>query len=171
MRDRSRQSVKILRYLAMFWVTLAPLLFMACKSHMEADGKPSLEETISWMHDVLYTHNGQRLDDVSGIQMKNDLSATGCQLKYVVNSDETVLFDLHQVDQTTIKIEKIGKAYWVTFNNRNFGQTTQYKHPDAKDDYTAETGGFSLDDQDHATSFQNALKHAVSLCGGRPSTF
>lgn len=28
----------------------------------------------------------------------------------------------------------------LTFYNRNFRQTTQYKHPDPKDDYTDEKG-------------------------------
>jgi hypothetical protein len=46
------------------------------------------------------------------------------------------------------------------------------QHPDdTNTDYTAETGGFSLDEEQVANSFAKALTHAAELCGGRPSLF
>jgi hypothetical protein len=136
---------------------------------------PSLKETMGWMQQTLALHNGQRLDSdrlSSEVKLVNKLIDHDCKLEYMVTDFETVEYDLKDIDPSSFKQEPIGKAFWVTFKTRNFNHSVRYIHPtEPNDNYDSESGGFALDSNDVATSFQKALHHAVELCGGKPSTF
>jgi hypothetical protein len=148
-------------------------LSAACRRAHDATS-PSLRETTDWMGQSLAAHNGHRVDDTvaKDVQIVSRLMPHECNLDYVVTNYETVHYDLRDVDPTTIKTEKIGQATWVVFQTRDFHRSVHYTHSsDPKLDYSAENGGFSLDSEEHALSFQKALQHATELCGGKPSTF
>jgi hypothetical protein len=148
------------------------LLLSACEK--PSDG-PDLNETITWMQRALAEHNGQRIDNTISSEVKiiAKLTADHCKLSYELSDYDVVGFDLADIDPNSIKTEKIGNAVWATFKNRDYHHSTHYTHP--KDPtgfkYDGDTGGFSLDSQEVATSFSKALSRAVRLCGGKPSTF
>jgi hypothetical protein len=133
-----------------------------------------LKETTDWMQKSLSAHNGQRLDSTlaKDVKVLALLNMNGCKLNYQVTNYETVQYDLSDIDPRTIKMEKIADAAWVVFRTRNYNHSVLYTHSaDAHADYSDEGGGFSLDTEEHANSFANALHRAVDLCGGKPSTF
>jgi hypothetical protein len=148
------------------------LLLAGCQS---PSSEPSLNETIAWMQNALVRHEGQRLDSTLSKEVKliNKLTADHCKLTYEVSNFDIVHYDLADIDTTTIKIEKIGQASWVTFKTRDFHHSIHYEHPQDKDEwvYETESGGFSLDSEDVARSFSKALTRAATMCGGKPSTF
>ena len=161
---------------AMLWrvtTTLAVTCSTVACHHSFGRSGPDLEETIAWMQKALASHNGQRLDptDDGKHPVIAKLTANNCKLQYVVNDWETVHYDLSDVNPITITTKEIGQATWVVFDTRNFDESVRYTHPDPKDDYSAESGGFSLATPEYAESFAKALRHAVELCGGKPSTF
>jgi hypothetical protein len=149
----------------------AALLLFGCTSR---DDKPNLNQTVEWMRNALSEHNGQRLDEAyaKDVILINKLSSDRCNLTYEASSNESVQYDLSDINPKTIAVKPIGKAVWVTFDARDFHKSVHYRHPsDASLDYDSESGGFSLDSPDIAKSFSQALQRAVELCGGRPSTF
>jgi hypothetical protein len=152
---------------------VAAALSIGCRHSHEVSG-PTLKETTDWMQQSLVAHNGHRLDNTLGKDVKivSTLTANGCNLDYVVTNYETVHYDLRDIDPTTIKTKKIGQATWVVFDTRNFNRSVRYTHAsDPALDYAVESGGFALDTDEHALSFLKALQHATVLCGGKPSTF
>jgi hypothetical protein len=148
------------------------LLLAGCQ---RPTSEPDLNKTIAWMQNALEHHNGQRLDSALPKEVKliNKLTADHCKLTYELSNFDVAHYDLADVDTQTVKIEKIGQASWVTFKTRDFHHSIRYEHPQDKEQwvYDTESGGFSLDSAEVATSFQKALTRAVNLCGGKPSTF
>ena len=148
------------------------LLLAGCQS---PTAEPTLNEAMAWMQNALARHNGQRLDSTlsKDVKLVNKLAADQCHLTYEVSNYEVIRYDATDIDTKTIKIEKIGEASWVTFKTRDFHHSVRYEHPLDKDKwvYDSETGGFSLDSEEVAASFAKALTRAVTLCGGKPSTF
>jgi hypothetical protein len=125
------------------------------------------------MQTALEQHNGQRLEKFSPeVKVIAKLTAQDCQLKYEISNFEIYYFDLNDIDTKTIKLEHIGSSDWVTFSTRDFHRSIRSVNSGTKElNFTSEKGGFALDGPDIAKSFSHALSRAVSLCGGRPSTF
>ena len=125
------------------------------------------------MANALHEHYGQRIElsTVKDIVVKAKLTADGCKLSYELTSERTIKLDLSDVDSNTIRIEKIGDYSWVTFRMRDYHKSFHYEDKDPSLTYDQDRGGFSLDSQEVATSFQKAFTRAVMLCGGKPSTF
>jgi hypothetical protein len=149
-------------------------LFVGCNRRKD-DPLPSLQETVDYMQRSLASHNGQRIQEPPlspEVKLVNRLTADHCKLTYEVSQFDVVEFDLSEVDTKTVTVKKIGNTWWTVFKTRNFNKSVRYKHPkDPGADYSAEDGGFSLDEEQTASSFAEAVTHAAELCGGRPSTF
>lgn len=151
------------------------LMTTGCRSSSPSQEEtPSLEETFTWMQLTLAAHNGLRLQRPNPkVVIVAQFTHHGCQIEHQsVKGDWATHIDLTQVDPNSIKIEKIDNVPWVTFQGRNSQKVVQYRDPLGKlPPYDTENGGFTLDSQEYAERFLNALKHAVILCGGKPSTF
>jgi hypothetical protein len=150
--------------------TLTVAIALSCSGQVKG---PTLAETTDWMKQSLATHNGQRLEIHSpDVKVLARLTAGGCKFDYVVTNYESVHYDMADIDPKSIQLEKIGKATWVTFKTTNYHRSIRYMHAaDPGADYSDESGGFSLDTEEHAQSFLKALHRVVDLCGGKPSTF
>ena len=148
-------------------------LLVGCQIAPPAPTGPTLKETTDWMANALHEHYGQRndLSAVKDIVVKAKLTADDCKLSYELTTIRTIKFDLSDVDSNTIKIEKIGDYSWVTFRMRDYHKSFHYIDSNPTDSYDQEGGGFSLDSSEVAASFQKAFTRAVTLCGGKPSTF
>lgn len=125
------------------------------------------------MQSALERHNGQRLESFSPeVKLINKLTANNCGLSYEVTNFEIYCFDLKDIDSTTIRVERIGPAEWVTFKTRYFHRSICSLNSRTNElNFASETGGFSLDGPEVANSFSRAFSRAVSLCGGKSSTF
>jgi hypothetical protein len=125
------------------------------------------------MQSALSEHNGIRLQDLSPeVQVIDRLTADHCKFSVETTQFEVVHYDFGDIDTRTIKVQQIGKSWWVVFDTRNFNKSVQYRRPqDPGSDYYANRGGFSLDSQSVADSFAKAVTHAANLCGSGPSTF
>jgi len=126
------------------------------------------------MQQTLAAHNGLRLQDLSPeYEILAQFTHHGCEAEYLAGrGDWASHVNLSEVDPNSVRIEMIGRAPWVVFKGRNSQHVTTYIDPTGKlPTYDSETGGFSLDSKEYAESFLKALKHAVMLCGGKPSTF
>ena len=149
-------------------------LLVGCESRKN-NSSPGLQETVDYMQRSLSSHNGQRIVEPPlspEVKLVNRLTADHCKLTYELSQFDVVLIDLSDIDTKTVTVEKIGNTWWAVFKTRNFNKSVQYKHPkDSTLDYTAEKGGFSLDEEQTASSFAKAFTHAAELCGGRPSLF
>jgi len=136
---------------------------------------PSFQETVNYMQRALASHNGQRIQQPPlspEVKLVNHLTADNCKLTYELSQFDVVQFDLGDIDTKTVTVKQIGNTWWAVFKTRNFNKSVQYRHPkDPSIDYTAENGGFSLDDEQIASSFASALTHAAEACGSGPSSF
>ena len=136
---------------------------------------PSLQETVNYMTRSLAFHNGQRIQQPPlspEVKLVNRLTGDHCKLTYALSQFDVVQFDLGDIDTKTVIVKQIGNTWWAVFKTRNFNKSVQYKHPkDPSLDYDAENGGFSLDEEQTATSFARALTRAAEVCGSSPSSF
>lgn len=152
-------------------MSVAAILLVGCKS---SPAEPDLNATITWMGNALARHNGQRLDSTisKDVKLINELTVDHCQLTYELSNLETIQYDLSDIDTKTLKLETIGQSTWVAFSTRDYHHSVRYIDArNQKLEYDSETGGFSLDSQEVATSFSKALERAAKLCGSKPSTF
>jgi hypothetical protein len=149
-----------------------------------------LDETLHWMAQTYNPYpngfggHGNEVDPCQGagceeapIIWKETISYEGCQVSTVTTSDiktdhglhET--FNLRDIDSDSIKVAKAEHPPYgpqVQFAARDNAQALAYTG-NIKD--KGARSEFMMDNADYAERFATALRHAVELCGGRPSKF
>ncbi len=146
-------------------------LLLGCRNK---PSEPTLQETLDYMQRSLTVNYGESAPLPAGSDVKRveNLKLDGCKLYREATNYEGTEYDLSDIDINSIKLEKIGNAWWVTFRTRNFNRSIRTVGlMDKTLNYTSDTGGFALNTKDTAEHFSKAFAHAVALCGGKPSTF
>jgi hypothetical protein len=140
----------------------------------ETAGEPSLQETQAWMHSFAADRGAGATYEGSGCSGAVTWLETDGSLYY------TFSFSLKDLDpesarsvQTVISppaLQNMWRATAVTTNNLK--KVAVYNHhtkQNEQDDSVIEGIGFrSSEDADR---FAKALRHAIVLCGGKPSPF
>ena len=133
---------------------------------------PSLKDTLQWMQDTS-PYEGI----IGGSKVDSRLTDfTGCYVHFTVKTDgisfpEEFSFNLSDMDPTTVRLIFAGDGiFTVTATNSRkrifwyVGSDSDYKRP--QDDFDLRFRGF-----EDGTRFTKAFRHAVNLCGGKPSAF
>lgn len=148
---------------------------------------PTFKTTVQWMHNTAEYETGSITPDGFFNAMEIPLTNT-CQNFVIIQSQDstglqgghkivsTTRLNLQSVDPTNIYAKQVtGKPWsylWIgtTDDTSTIQSTTSV---DGNNRPTAKTSGvdFRFDDPDYASRFTKALKHAVLLCGGKPSVF
>jgi hypothetical protein len=146
---------------------------------------PTFKDTLRWLHNaseyhstwVKVTGGGSRLDSIE-VPLENTCShfviIARTQTQSLLQGTNTM--DLRAIDPTQISVEMVkGKSssyLWVNTTNDEAAirQTTMI---DDVEKNTSDTAGIGLffGDRDFSQRFAKAFRHAVELCGGKPSAF
>ena len=135
----------------------------------------SLSETTSWMHNYAAANSNLPLLDGTYIRMEVDF--VGCQVTQVVlpgrDAPYTEYYSLADLDPTSVVAA--GSVYFDTTNSE---QRIYFAMPDgtrvALGSVSESIVGVAPSNgpgNSYDQRFANALKHAILLCGGKPSTF
>jgi hypothetical protein len=161
---------------------LAVTLMLSCGAFGQ-----SLSETVVWMQNTL-RENGNvfeyqdspvwyaktTLHTLEGNVCKVDfLQQTSVHPKNEPVDDYTLqyLFNLKDIEPDSIKFYEYDRSVThVRFNTRNYAHTIEEKHGDGGNGFFQQAT-LDLPTLEYAARFAKALKHAVILCGGKPSTF
>ena len=150
---------------------------------------PSLSETLSWMSQTYNPHedgfggHGEYLtkcmascEDVGDeISSRETFTYKGCQIATITTSNRKEdhglheTFNLRDIDPQSILVTSDPATVpEVKFSARNNAEALIYSGNIVG---KGTNSAFAMDDAAYAERFANALRHAVELCGGRPSTF
>jgi hypothetical protein len=143
--------------------------------------KPTLAETLAWMHNTLDSGLGDTAtkDEVR----QNRMSFASCDVTFVyqvVKESKTTYrnsntFNLKGIDPTSITEtpgghDILAKTSIVTFNTTDNSKLITLRLPSDPDG--TPTDSLLIDfPSDYATRFVKAFKRAVILCGGKQSNF
>jgi len=153
--------------------------------------KRDLAETLEWMsqtynprqdgwggHGTAHSECASDCQNLPlGIFSTEVLSYSGCQITTVTTSNRKgdlglrETFNLRDIDTRSIQLAskpQLGGVAEVQFATRNDSQVLDYTGNLTAKGIRSE---FMMDDAAYATRFAKAFKHAVDLCGGRPSKF
>jgi len=147
-------------------------LLSGCKPSPKTKGEPSLHETQAWMRDFV-------ADRGAGATFEgNDCSATITWL-YNGNPDQTFSFSFADLDPNTARsvqtifsppgLKNMWRATAVTTNNLKKVVVYDYQSKQRVQDTVIE--GIPFMSSEDADRFAKALRHAIELCGGKPSSF
>ena len=140
----------------------------------------SLQETTEWMRTYASAHFFWRTE---GTQFGNstELKFSGCSVKQIIYQDgkplngsldaSTMTYSLADLDPKSVKLYPSSASVAVAFETTNSEDKINY--PDAKSCNIGCTNEWAInfDEQASALRFAKALGHAITLCGGRGSTF
>jgi hypothetical protein len=143
--------------------------------------KPTLAETLAWMHNTLDSGLGDTAtkDEVR----QNRMSFTSCDVTFVyqvVKESKTTYrnsntFNLKGIDPASIAAttgghDILAKTSIVTFNTTDNAKIINLRLPSDSDG--TPTDSLLIDfPSDYATRFVKAFRRAVILCGGKQSNF
>jgi hypothetical protein len=146
---------------------------------------PNLRTTTTWMQDFASTHSIWANDD--GSMAFEHLQIDGCRVFATIwmtkdgkvippkENDAAFSFSLGDLDPQTVRT--------VVPNDHNVRAYVEFETTDSKRliQLSSQKGApvgvgmasweINLDNKENADRFTNAFKHAVTLCGGKPSTF
>jgi hypothetical protein len=157
-----------------------------------AQNGPSLQETTTWIHDFVETHGtvptweDAHETDVTkfDISFMGDGCITAIDSHTTLSIDGTVskfweryTFSLRNIDPRTVTAfdaESYSGIRFATTNNRKNILNLYPRHGGAGDTVSANeeySTGFSVDSNNGGHRLAKAFRHAVELCGGKPSAF
>jgi hypothetical protein len=153
--------------------TLAIALVLLCSC--AAFGQ-SLHETTSWMHNFVEANGFWRGTD--GSLEGNTLDFVECQVKDMERTTVGhpslggMTYSLGDLDPNSIGIWG-GPIATVHFDTTNEQNKIKWLKPDGTPEWNADLSSWVVNfgDENDAKRFARAFKHAVILCGGKPSTF
>ena len=143
--------------------------------------EPSRKDTLQWMHDFLAEHSGDSTVVGDGVwRTSYSLESDGCKVTLTDleerKSDpqrrdykEIYQFSLSELDPTTAKFVKAEYGSFADVGTRD-KRSVIHMWEDGKD-YPQWSLRIVFSDDNDAYRFAKAMKHAVELCGGKPSTF
>jgi hypothetical protein len=153
---------------------------------VSAANAQNLKDTVQWIQNSLNANQGNTFYGSEGNLEKRILtvpSASSCEVtfEYKIMSGNKTTFkatdklNLKDINPSTIRTVRAGKDSFGS-TSLFFAETTNYA-----DAITLQIGGddYSVQSSDllfelptaYAYRFEKAFKHAVALCGGKPSTF
>jgi hypothetical protein len=170
------------------------LLSVVMLSAMTACNKrqgPSLSETLAWM---AQTYNSRedgfgghgwslgkcmaKCEDVGAeVSLHETFNYKGCQITTTTISNREgdhglhETFNLRDIDPQSIRVlnnPPLGDVAEVKFSTRNNVEALVYTGNTIGKSDNSE---FTMDDLAYAGRFTEAFRHAVELCGGKPSAF
>jgi hypothetical protein len=86
----------------------------------------------------------------------------------VHESDSTTIVNLTKLDPTTMQVYQTVGGWWMIKVHTTNDEHVIIFNGKTSDDSRQQ---FSVEDEHYAYRFAKAFKHAVILCGGKPSTF
>ena len=162
--------------------------------------EPSLKDTLLWMHNFA-ADNGSQYTGQSSIDNQNCKSGTrNCQQRHDVSTFDSQGCSATITWSITLNLKKLGTyAYRVSLkeldpNSVAYTSDSPFEnavHADATNSVKSITETFTpavgdgvervddpqtwvelvFDNKDNANRFVGAFKHAIQLCGGKPSIF
>jgi hypothetical protein len=172
-------------------IVAGALLFSMVLAACNKRHGPPLSETLSWMaqtynpyedgfggHGSYLSECAANCDDVGAqFSTRETLAYTGCKITHTIVSTRrndhglVEAFSLADIDPQSIRMVSnppLGGAAQVEFSARNNAEALVYGGNIIGKGTRSE---FAMDDVAYASRFAEAFRHAVELCGGRPSTF
>jgi hypothetical protein len=162
-------------------ILLSPAVGFAQTTDSHKATKPTLAETLAWMHNTLDSGLGDTAtkDEVR----QNRMSFTSCDVTFVyqvVKESKTTYrnsntFNLKGIDPTSIAAtpggyDILAKTSIVTFNTTDNAKIINLRLPSDPDG--TPTDSLLIDfPSDYAARFVKAFTRAVILCGGKKSNF
>jgi hypothetical protein len=156
-----------------FAIILTVLLFSGCKPASKTSGEPSLQESQAWMHDFVADRGTGATFEGSGC------SATIVWLGLDGRQYLSFNFSLKDLDSNTASSvhtivsppasSNMWRATAVTTNNLKKVAVYNYDTKETVQDSVIE--GIPFRSSEDADRFAKALRHAIVLCGGKPSPF
>jgi len=150
------------------------------------DARPTLQQTLNWMTNfsvhrglvktgmVITGTNRVLTTDQCTLTMERRYpqSRSDSEMKYGTTS-----FSLSRIDPDSVKVvsdRASSETHWVGFETSDASAVLQLSAEmgsGRKVSGYAARGSLAFDSEESARRFANALRHAVDLCGGRPSPF
>jgi hypothetical protein len=166
---------------------LAMIVVIATCGMAAAQNSPSLKSTTDWMQAFAADNSMWHIKDLTGDSVySSTVTFNGCQVKQSLHrigtSDPTpATYSLSDIDPKSIKAysdkgeaEPVPHVSFETTNSQR--KISLQGHVCAKGmtevvDYCATSWQINFGQFDAAVRFAKAMHHAVTLCGGRVSTF
>jgi len=180
---------------------IATTMLLGGATNAQKADTPSLKDTLSWMHNFADANAFQYVFQDPDNNSPCAIGARGCQLRHDVSTfnsqgcsatvtltltldlkeigGTTYVFSLKDLDpnrvtsvsetplQNAVRAETTNKVKTITESlSLAVGNATGPVEPD-KDTWLE----IVFDSKDDANRFANAFKHAIQLCGGKPSLF
>jgi hypothetical protein len=163
-------------------------LVLVCALPAYAQDTPSLKDTLQWMHNFVDAHSYWEMEKSENNPMGIDrsrLTFNKCQATQTLfeggNSLGDTRYSLGDIDPQAVKIEKsAASSVAVEFETTNSRDVIAITISDRWSDSIQEwckhqtcvsSWLINFDSEENAKRFAKAFKHAVSLCGGKPSAF
>jgi hypothetical protein len=151
-------------------MTLKRILILLLLTGVAAVGQ-TLHETTQWMQNVVSEHSYWRIKDATGDNsFSNRLTFDSCRVTQSMfengKKQGDTTYSLKDIDPQSLEVERQNGGFFaVMFDTTN-----------AQDKINMNGSAFSswvvnLDNGEYAKRFAKAFRHAVVLCGGKPSTF
>jgi hypothetical protein len=153
-------------------------LFVVILTASLAQGQ-TFKETLRWMHNASEynssydsTKNGL---DATEVPLANTCTTFVIIQKHTGDYGHTfkVVLDLRTIDPTKVYAELVEGKPWsyVWIGTTNDEETIQAEDLTSQTDRKTTGTALNFGGKDFAPRFAKALKHAVTLCGGKPSAF
>jgi hypothetical protein len=173
-------------------VASAIVVLLAAMIGCKSKGGPSLSETLSWMsqtynpyedgfggHGEYISKCSMNCEDVGDeISWRETLTYKGCQITTKTTNNRKTdhglqeKFNLGDIDLQSIRVvtsnPKLANVAEIQFSARNNAEALIYTGNIIGKGTNSE---IAMDDPAYAERFASAFRHAVELCGGKPSTF
>lgn len=159
------------------WVQLATLLLLG-----SAWGQ-SLQQTTQWMETFASAHSLWHAEG-SQIGDSTELRFSGCSVKQILYQDgkplngtldaSTTTYSLADLDPKSVKLYPSSVTHW---NSIGFETTNSQDKISISGGESCKYAGcvsewlINFDEEANAVRFAKAMRHAITLCGGRTSPF
>jgi S1-C subfamily serine protease len=152
-------------------------------AEQQPDLKATVNATLNWLSNSSETYGFFNPSNSLGYLYSERfaIQSTSCDMqvnwtvisqlsgdKHVNTTESTSLVNLHDLDPTTVEEYRTAeKFYNIMIHTTNDEHRITFDGKPSNDSRLE----FSVEDEDYAIRFAKAFKHAVILCGGKPSTF
>jgi hypothetical protein len=179
-------------------VALVTLWWMLLLGPTAQANNPSLADTLLWMHDFVAANgraNSRQDSDTNQVCTTGEhceeridkfhFESKGCSatithdltIAKVLESKETHTFNLKDLDPNTVFVEDdktFQGVFATTFNDKDLIKYTDrgvLNGERVTSNLDAHTAYVGFRDTQAAQRFAKAWKHAIAICGGKPSAF